>query len=135
MEFLYLKKTQVMAMHEILIQRYGGTLGIRDEGLLESALAQPRQSAFGEDIYPDVFAKAACYGFGISENQPFLDGNKRSAASAIGVFMKINGYDLTCSPLELYEAIMGIATKKTDRKTLAKWLKKNSKAIKKHSNS
>ena len=113
-----------MAMHEILIQKYGGSLGIRDEGLLESALAQPRQSAFGEDIYPDVFSKAAAYSFSLSENQPFVDGNKRVATSVMGTFLMVNGFELTCTPFDLYETIMELANRKINRKELATWLKK-----------
>lgn len=130
---LYIKKQHVLAMHEVLIRQYGGSLGMRDEGLLESVLAGPRQSAFGEDIYPDIFSKAAAYGFSLSENQPFIDGNKRVAASVMGTFLMANGYQLTCSPLELYEAVMAIANKKMPKEKLAQWIKKHAKVAKKSS--
>ena len=130
MEWIYLKKNQVLAMHQVLIQKYGGTLGLRDQGLLESALAQPRQSAFGEDLHPDIFSKAATYGFSLSENQPFLDGNKRIATAVMGTFMMVNGYRLTCTEKQLYETIMKLANHKILRDQLAHWLKKNSKKIK-----
>jgi len=129
MNWVYLKKHQVLAMHEYLIRKYGGSMGLRDEGLLESALAQPRQSAFGEDIYPDVFSKAAAYGFGLSENQPFVDGNKRVAVSVMGTFLVANRYRLTCTSYELYQTIMKLANKTISKKQLAAWLKKNSRGL------
>src|SRR3989338_10655460 len=105
MEWIYIKTQQVLAMHDFLISRHGGTNGLRDGGLLDSALAQPRQSAFGEDIYPDIYSKAAAYGFSLSENQPFLDGNKRIAVSVMSTFLMTNGRELTCTPLKLYETM------------------------------
>lgn len=127
MKWIYISKRQALAMHEFLINKYGGLHGIRDEGLLESALSQPKQSAFGEDIYPDVYTKASAYAFSLSENQPFIDGNKRIAASVMGTFLIVNGYELTCSQLGLYKTIMKLANKKLTKESLAKWLKKNTK--------
>jgi death on curing protein len=129
MEWIYLSKNQVLAMHQVLIQKYGGTLGLRDGGLLESALAQARQSAFGEDLHPDIFSKAAAYGFSLSENQPFLDGNKRIATAAMGTFMMVNGYRLYCHEKQLYETIMKLAKHQISREQLARWLKKNAKKV------
>lgn len=125
MEYIYLKKHQIMAMHAYLINEYGGINGLRDDGLLESALAQPRQSAFGEDVYPDIFIKASVYAFTLSENQPFLDGNKRIAVSAMATFLTVNGFELTCSQQELYATIMELANKKISKEQLSTWLKKN----------
>lgn len=130
MKWIYIKKQQVLVLHHILIQKYGGTEGLRDQGLLDSALAQPSQSAFGEDLYPDVYSKAATYGFCLSENQPFLDGNKRVAVSVMATFLMTNGYELTCTPRELYETIMKLTNKKLTKGSFAKWLKKNSRLFK-----
>ncbi|EKD41864.1 MAG: Death-on-curing family protein [uncultured bacterium] len=105
--------------------------GLRDEGLLESALAQPKQTAFGEDLYPDAYSKAAAYCFSLSENQPFLDGNKRIAATAMGTFMILNGFEMKASSKELYETIMKLANRRFTRDDLSLWLQKNSKRIKK----
>lgn len=121
----YLELSHILAMQESLIQKYGGIYGLRDPGLLESAVSQPRQSAFGEDIFPDIFSKASAYAFYLSENQPFLDGNKRIATAAALVFLKINGYELNFSSLELYETMMKLANKQLSRDELALWLKKN----------
>lgn len=122
----YLDLRQVIAMQEALIQKYGGLRGIRDRGLLESALSQPQQSAFGEDIFLDVPSKAAAYAFYLSENQPFLDGNKRIATVAAITFLRLNGYDLNVPNKDLYEVIMGLANKALTRDQLADWFRKKS---------
>ncbi|EKD41862.1 MAG: Death-on-curing family protein [uncultured bacterium] len=131
MKLIYLTKQQVMAMQEVLIRKYGGMSGLRDEGLLESALAQPRQTAFGEALYSDVYSKAAAYCFSLSENQPFIDGNKRIAAAVMGTFMILNGYTMKASSKEFYEIIMKLANKQLSRSDLSLWLQKNSKRLKK----
>ncbi|HCU24956.1 MAG TPA: type II toxin-antitoxin system death-on-curing family toxin, partial [Deltaproteobacteria bacterium] len=74
--------------------------GIRDRGLLEPAISQPQQSAFGEDIFQDVPSKAAAYAFYLSENQPFLDGNKRIATAAALTFLRLNGFEILISDQE-----------------------------------
>lgn len=125
MEYLELK--HVIAMQETLIEKYGGLQGIRDKGLLESAISQPQQSAFGEDIFPDIPSKAAAYAFYLSENQPFLDGNKRVATATALTFLRLNAYDLPVSEKELYEIIMDLANKRLTRDGLVKWFRKNSK--------
>ncbi len=126
----YLELSHIIAMHRVLIEKYGGLDGIRDQGLLESALAQPQQSAFGEDIFPDLPSKAAACAYYLSENQPFIDGNKRIATAAAITFLRLNQWDLKASEMEVYETIMQLANKKISRKKLATWFKKNSKKIK-----
>jgi death-on-curing protein len=123
----YLDLRHIIAMHDSLIEKYGGLHGIRDKGLLESASCQPQQSAFGEDMFPDIASKAAAYAYYLSENQPFLDGNKRIATAAAITFLRLNGYDLKkVSDKDLYDIIMQLANKKLSREALAKWFKKNS---------
>ena len=122
MSCLYFSFEEILDIHESVINRYGGTHGIRDRGLLESAIAQPRQSAFQTDIYPTLPEKAAALAFFISENQPFLDGNKRTAAVALVVFLRLNGLDLLADADELYAAIMGLADKSWDRKVFFGWV-------------
>lgn len=124
--FEYLDVAHVIAMHEVLIQKYGGIQGIRDKGLLESAVMQPQQSAFGEDIFPDIFSKAAAYAYYISENQPFLDGNKRSATAAAITFLRMNGYNLNASDKDLYDTIMDLANKRLSKENLSEWFRKKS---------
>ena len=122
MPLFYLSIQQVLDIHQRAINRYGGTQGIRDRGLLESALAQPRQSAFQTDIYPAIPEKAAALAFFISENQPFLDGNKRTAAVAMITFLRLNSFELRANEDELYEAIMCLAAKTWDRKRIFGWV-------------
>jgi|SRR3989338_2580418 len=128
---VYLELKHVAAIHDALIEQYGGTLGLRDEGLLDSAIAQPAQAVFGEEIFPDVPSKCAAYAYYISENQPFLDGNKRTAVATALTFLRLNGYDLKL-PLEkanqnLYDLMMKLANKEISRNQLADWFRKNSK--------
>ncbi len=122
----YLDLSHIIAMQEVLIQKYGGLHGIRDKGLLESAVSQPRQSAFGEDIFPDIPSKAAAYAFYLTENQPFIDGNKRIATAAALTFIRLNGYDLKVSQEELYEIIMQLTNKKLSREKLTEWFQAHS---------
>lgn len=129
MEFIYLKKHQVLAMHNYLIKQFGGISGLRDEGLLESALAQAKQSAFGEDLYPGVFDKAAVYAFCLSENQSFLDGNKRIAVSVMATFLMVNGFELTCPQQTLYDTIMAMIDKKISKQEFSNFLKKNCRPV------
>ncbi len=88
----------------------GGEPVIRDYGLLESALARPRASAFGEDAYPDVFAKAAALLHSLARNHALVDGNKRLALAATIAFLGINGHRLTLSNDEAYDLVIAVAT-------------------------
>lgn len=87
----YVSLEDALAIHDLSIQRYGGIEGTRDEGLLESALAQPQQTFGGEELYPSLAEKAARYAFGIVNNHPFADGNKRTGAAVLAVFLRANG--------------------------------------------
>lgn len=125
MPTVYLTFEHIMAIHDTLIEKLGGSFGLRDRGLLESAIYLPMQTFGGEELYPDLFEKAAVYAFSISENQPFIDGNKRTAASVAAVFLDINGYQLDCPQGQVYETMMKLANKQLSRDELALWLKKN----------
>ena len=89
-----LTKRQVLLLHEQLLQEFGGTPGVRDEGLLDSALAAPFQTFDGQSLYPSVQAKAAQLGFGLVGNHPFVDGNKRIGTHVMLVFLALNGIEL-----------------------------------------
>lgn len=123
----YLSIEHVMAIHDTLVEQFGGILGIRDKGLLDSAIRQPEQSFGGVDLYPSLFDKASAYAFSISENQPFLDGNKRTAASTANAFLDLNGYELDCPQGHVYNVMMALANKRLSRERLAAWFEKNSK--------
>lgn len=93
-QVVYLTADQVIALHRRALEAYGGLEGIRSEHSLFSAVACAEQSVFGEDAYPSVPEKAAAYGFFIAENQPFIDGNKRTGAAALTAFLRLNGYEI-----------------------------------------
>ncbi len=131
MTVLYLSVEHVLALHDISIQEFGGIFGLRDKGLLESAVLQPMQSFGDQDLYPTLFDKAAAYAFFISENQPFLDGNKRTAISTAAVFLDLNGYGLKSASGTVYEVMMDVSNKRMDKDQLAHWFRKNSKKNKK----
>ena len=120
----FLELEEVLELHERQIEAFGGTLGLRDQGLLESALATPRASFGGQFVHESFFAMAAAYAFHLAENQPFLDGNKRTGLGAALVFLRINGYRVVDPEETLYEAMIAIAEHRMDKEGLAEVLRK-----------
>ena len=102
---IILSKEQVLKFHASLIQATGGSVGIRDEGMLDLALKNPFQSFGGKELYPSIQAKAARLCFGLVKNHAMLDGNKRLGAHTMLVFLALNGYELSYSQKELIEVI------------------------------
>ena len=98
-----LTEKQIICMHSSLIAATGGLDGVRDNGLLESALETPFQTFDGEDIYPSLLQKAARLGFSLVANHPFIDGNKRIGIHAMLVFLAINGIEINCTQEELID--------------------------------
>lgn len=94
METRFLSFEEVLQIHEDQIRRYGGSLGVRDEGLLRSALAQPEAQFGGEYLHPSIAAMAAAYLFHLVQNHPFIDGNKRIGAACAAVFLELNGLQI-----------------------------------------
>ena len=117
-----LSKNQVTALHSALIREFGGIDGIRDEGLLESALAAPFQTFGGEPVYPSLQAKAAQLGFGLIRNHPFVDGNKRIGAHIMLVFLAVNGIELRYEQQELIDIVLSVAAGQIDRQGLLQWI-------------
>lgn len=117
-----LSKNQVTALHSALIREFGGIDGIRDEGLLESALAAPFQTFGGEPVYPSLQAKAAQLGFGLIRNHPFVDGNKRIGAHTMLVFLAVNGIELRYEQQELIDIVLSVAAGQIDRQRLLQWI-------------
>lgn len=103
-----LSKTQILLLHEQLIAETGGSSGLRDEGMLDSALNAPFQTFGGEDVYPSLQQKAARLCFGLVKNHPFLDGNKRIGAHVMLVFLALNGIELQHTQTEHREIRKGI---------------------------
>lgn len=120
-----LTKFQVIQIHSMLIQETGGIDGIRDDGLLDSALNSPFQSFDGEDIYKTIQAKAARLGFSLVNNHAFVDGNKRIGLLVMMTFLEINGIILECSNEELIVLGLGLASNRLDDKDLLDWIIKH----------
>ncbi|HET8539839.1 MAG TPA: type II toxin-antitoxin system death-on-curing family toxin [Anaeromyxobacter sp.] len=116
---VFLDIEDVLLVHEEQLAVYGGAAGIRDAGLLESAVAMPRASAGGELAHEDLFAMAAAYAFHIAQNQPFVDGNKRTGLLAALVFLEVNGVALRDRDGRLYDAMIAIAERRMDKAGLA----------------
>ena len=117
-----LTKKQVISMHQAMISATGGTDGIRDEGLLESALEAPFQTFGGADIYPTLLQKAARLGFSLVSNHPFVDGNKRIGVHTMLVFLELNGVEIDCTQDELVEIGLSLASGKMSAEMLFEWL-------------
>ena len=122
----FLSLEDVLEIHAAQLARYGGQDRIRDRGLLLSAMAQPEMSFAGEFLHEDLFAMAAAYAFHIAENQPFIDGNKRTAFQAADVFLILNGFDLPASK-RWQVAMIDIAKRKLDKAGLARLFRKFAK--------
>ena len=119
----FLTVTDVLTIHEEQIETYGGIRGIRDEGLLESAVMMAQASFGGEFLHQNLFEMASAYAFHIAENQAFLDGNKRTALVAALVFLDINGCLIFDDEMKLYDAMIAIANREMDKYDLADLLK------------
>ena len=126
MEPWFLSLEDVLEIHAAQLDRYGGQDGLRDRGLLLSAMAQPEMSFSGEFLHEDLFAMAAAYAFHIAENQPFIDGNKRTAFQAADVFLTLNGFDLPASK-RWQVAMIDIARRTLDKAGLALLFRKFAK--------
>ncbi len=119
----YLTASEVVVIHARLIQRTGGSKGIRDTSLLESAVARPQATFDKNDLYPSLWEKAAALMESLISNHAFVDGNKRVGVVAVGLFLECNGYTLIASNKEVYEFTMKIAQGKADLEEIAQWLK------------
>ncbi|MBC2456576.1 type II toxin-antitoxin system death-on-curing family toxin [Clostridium beijerinckii] len=117
-----LSKEQMMYLHSMAIKKTGGLDGIRDEGLLDSALNSPFQSFAGEELYPSIQSKAARLGFSIIKNHPFLDGNKRIGILAMMVFLDINGIEISCSDEDIIDIGLGVASGKYNAEYITEWI-------------
>ena len=120
----WISKKALMLLHEESLAEFGGAHGLRDEGLLDSALARP-QNTFAYNRGSTIAKLAAAYGFGIAKNHAFLDGNKRTAFMAIGLFLLINGRCLVANQSEAIVTMLGVASGEIDEKALAKWIATN----------
>jgi death on curing protein len=121
----YLTAEQVLFIHSRLIDRTGGRHGIRDLGLLQSAVARPAASFGGEDLYPDIVHKAASFLESLIRNHPFVDGKKRTAITATALLLEQNGCRFQASPEELERFTLRMAAGKETLIQAIQWLKRN----------
>lgn len=120
---LYISVEQIEALHASQLETYGGLGGLRDRGALESAAARPAKTFGGEDLYPDLAAKAAALMHSLVMNHPFVDGNKRVGAHAAIVFVVLNRSDLDVFSDELVELTLAVARGEVDAESLAIWFR------------
>jgi len=120
---VWLEKALVPAIHDRQVAEHGGSAGVRDEGLLESALARARQLHADGDPAPDLADLAAALAHGLARNHPFVDGNKRTAHVAYRTFLALNGTDLDAMDEEKYVAMLGLAEGKLGERDFAAWLR------------
>ena len=114
----FLDQASVLRIHNRQLQKYGGTSGVRDAGLLESALAQPKVSFGGEFLHPTIYEQAAAYLYHLAMNHPFLDGNKRTAFAAMDAFLWLNGYRLDLSNDQAYQLVLDVVEKTLSKEDL-----------------
>ena len=119
----FLNVDAVLRIHRQVIARNGGDPGLRDAGLLESAIAQPQAMFGGEWLHPDLAMMAAAYLFHLAMNHAFIDGNKRVSAAAAGVFLDLNGATLTCDESEFEALVLSVARGESDKATIAAFIR------------
>ena len=125
MSWRWISKQALLLLHAESLAEHGGGQGMRDEGLLDSALARPSNlAAYGE---PDFAALAASYGVGVAKNHPFVDGNKRAALLATGLFLYVNGYRLTASQADTTLTMLSVAAGDLTEDAFAAWLRHHAK--------
>lgn len=127
---VYITLDEVLAIHDDMIQKYGGSFGIRDLGLIQSAIARPQATFGGEDLYPTVISKAAALFHSLIFNHAFADGNKRTSLTATARFLHLNGYELNSSDQELIDFPLRVENKHLDIGQIAEWLKEYTKKVK-----
>lgn len=128
-KIIYLTLDEVLAIHHEEVEKFGGSHGVRDLDLLDSALHRPQSSFMGNDLYPTLFHKAAALMHSILLNHPFIDANKRTATVSTAYFLHINGYDIEIGQKELVELALKVESKQMDLEQISLWLKEHSVKI------
>lgn len=124
MNWRWVDRRLLVTLHDESLAEHGGVSGLRDEGLLESALARPLNLvAYGQPDFADL---AAAYGIGLAKNHPFVDGNKRAAFLSVGVFLKLNGHRLIASQADALITMVGVASGEIDEIRFAAWVRTHS---------
>jgi death on curing protein len=126
--FIWINQRMIMAVHDEQLAEHGGSTGLRDEGLLQSALGRPQNAAaYNDDA--DICTLAAACAYGLAKNHPFIDGNKRTAAVAMELFIELNGYKLTSTNVEGVIIMLKLAGGDMSEDELVAWLRKNVEAV------
>jgi death-on-curing protein len=123
----YLAPAEVLLLHARLIQHTGGSGGVRDMSLLESALARPQATFAQDDLYPDLWSKAAALMHSLIRNHPFVDGNKRTPLAATGIFLELNGYVMVATNEVVLEFMRRVAVGEMALAEMAAWLEAHSR--------
>ncbi|QMS89990.1 type II toxin-antitoxin system death-on-curing family toxin [Nostoc edaphicum CCNP1411] len=118
----FLSISQVLDIHQDEINSFGGTSGVRDEGLLDSALAQPQATFGGELLHPTIHEQAAAYLYHLAMNHPFIDGNKRTAFAVMDTFITLNGYSLNLSQEQAYNLVIRVVQKEISKEELSAFM-------------
>jgi len=118
----FLPESIIMAIHDDQIRLYGGSYGVRDASALDAALHVPQAQFGGEFLHPTIFHMAAAYGFHLSQNHPFVDGNKRAAGMVMFTFLRLNGLEPIATEAEYYQTMMAVASGQMSKDQLADWL-------------
>ena len=129
MNWQYLEIDEVYLIHQIIIKRAGAKASVRDFALLHSAVERPKATYHGQDLYPNVFTKAAALLQSLCRNHPFTDGNKRTSWAATHRFLWLNGYHLKANRKDAVGFMLWIDSSKPEVKEIAAWLKRNSKPL------
>ncbi len=125
--WIWISPSVIHAVHDEQLSEHGGSSGLRDAGLLESALARPQQlAAYGQ---PDAAALAASYGFGLAKNHPFVDGNKRTAFVAVELFLALNGWSFEATDAECVMAMLQLAASECSEDQFAEWVRQQSNRV------
>jgi death-on-curing protein len=121
----YISAEGVLILHKKAIEMHGGDFGVRDIGLLESAVFQPQMTFGGQELYPDLVEKAAVLAFSLVKNHPFVDGNKRTGQMAMEAFLLINGFEISANVDEQEVIFLRLASSEITREELIEWIEKN----------
>lgn len=127
--FQFLTIFEVLEIHENQIKLYGGSFGVRDQGLLMAALAQPEATFDGEFLHPDIYSMAAAYLYHIVQNHPLIDGNKRVATVSALIFLELNDFELDVQEKILEETVISVASSKTSKEELINFFRKYIKKL------
>ena len=121
----HLSLAEVIELHRMVIEQAGGLPGLRDLGALESAVAQPRMTFGGTDLYPSLVEKSAALCFSLVKNHPFVDGNKRVGHAAMETLLVLNGFEIDASTDEQEQVVLALAAGQLSREDLVGWLRKH----------